>query len=174
MVSELEDYSTPVVDRKDVKQYLKDLKTGDKRERAIAAYMLGTMSKNDKAIRKSLLDALNDKNWEVRKWAALSLGEIGEKDSKLVPILIDVLKRDDSKEFKTHAAVILGELEKRAITAMPTLHEASLDENDRVREWACWALNKIAGEQPSFKSNNYPSERPKLSDRIRIVRKEAV
>ena len=171
MVSFLEDKPAPVVSRKDVKQYLKDLKTGDKRSRAIAAYMLGTMSKKDSSVRKSLLTALNDKNWEVRKWAALSLGEIGEKDSKLVPILIDVLKKDDSNEFKTHAAVILGELEKRAITAMPILHEATMDTNARVREWACWALSRIAGEYDCLKPN-YPEERPKLSDRIRIVRKE--
>jgi len=157
--------------REEIKGFLKDLKTGDTKSRAIAAYMLGTIGKKDKKIRKALVKSLKDKNWEVRKWAALSLGEIGEKDSQLVPILIDILKRDDSKEFRSHAAVMLGELEKTAITAMPDLHQASLDDNTRVRDWACWAIGKIVGEDSRSRSN-YPEERPKLSDRIRIVRKD--
>ena len=158
--------------RDEIKKYLKDLKTGDTKARAVAAYMLGTAGKNDKSIRKSLVNALKDKNWEVRKWAALSLGEIGEKESQLVPILIDILKRDDSKEFRSHAAVMLGELEIAAITAMPALHHASKDDNTRVRDWACWAIGQIAGDRATKQRSHYPSERPKLSDRIRIVKKE--
>jgi HEAT repeat protein len=155
----------------DIKRYLKDLKTGSDKERAVAAYMLGTVGKVDKKIRLALTKALRDDDWEVRKWAALSLGEIGERDSQLIPILIDVLRRDDSKEFRSHAAIILGELEKRAIPAIPVLNNALQDENSRVREWANWALNKIAGEPPRYRVE-YPEERPKLSDRIRVVRKE--
>lgn len=159
------------VSREEIKGYLKDLKTGDTKSRAVAAYMLGTLGKKNENIRKALVGALRDDNWEVRKWAALSLGEIGEKDSQLVPILIDILKRDDSKEFRSHAAVMLGELEKAAIPAMPVLHQASQDENTRVRDWACWAIGRIVGEKSNFRTN-YPEERPKLSERIRIVRKE--
>lgn len=159
------------MNREDIKRYLKDLKTGDTKSRAIAAYMLGTLGKTDKSIKKSLTEALDDKNWEVRKWAALSLGEMGERDSQLIPILIDVLKRDDSKEFRSHAAIILGELEKRAIPAIPVLHNALQDDNSRVREWANWALNKIVGEKPCYRVN-YPEERPSLSDRIRTVREK--
>lgn len=159
------------VSREEIRGYLKVLKTGDTKSRAVAAYMLGTLGKKNKNIKKSLIKALKDNNWEVRKWAALSLGEMGEKESQLVPILIDILKRDDSKEFRSHAAVMLGELEKTAITAMPELHQASKDDNTRVRDWACWAISKIAGED-SRSRINYPEERPKLSERIRIVRKE--
>jgi HEAT repeat protein len=157
--------------REDIKQYLKDLKTGDTKSRAIAAYMLGTQGKNDKSIKKSLTKALNDKNWEVRKWAALSLGEMGERDSQLIPILIDVLRRDDSQEFRSHAAIILGELEKRAISAIPVLSNALQDENSRVRDWANWALNKIAGDQHRYRVKP-PPERPSLKDRIRTAREE--
>ncbi len=157
--------------REEIKGYLKDLKTGDTKSRAVAAYMLGTLGKKDKNIRKALVDSLTDNNWDVRKWAALSLGELGEKNSQLVPILIDILKRDDSKEFRSHAAVMLGELDKTAITAMPVLHQASKDENTRVRDWACWAISRIAGED-SRSQTKYPEERPKLNGRIRIVRKE--
>lgn len=157
--------------REEVKQYLKDLKSGDTKSRAVAAYMLGTISKEDKNIRQSLIKALKDKNWEVRKWAALSLGEMGERDSQLIPILIQILRRDDSKEFRSHAAIILGEFEKRAVPAIPSLNDAMKDDNTRVREWACWAINKIAGQTSCF--DREPSEiRPKLSDRLRIVREE--
>jgi len=156
------------VTREDAKQYLKDLRSGDKEKRAIAAYMLGMIGKEDKKIRKALTKALKDKDWNVRKWAALSLGEIGERDTQLIPILEDIIRRDDSKEFRTHAVIILGELEKRAIPSISVLQHALQDENTRVREWTCWALNKIAG----VKSSKAPEERPKLSDRLRVVRGE--
>lgn len=159
------------MNRDEIKQYLTDLKNGDIKSRAIAAYMLGTAGKKDESIKIALKKALKDKNFEVRKWAALSLGEMGEKESRLVPILIDVLKRDDSKEFRTHAAIILGELEKKAIPALPALYQASQDDNTRISEWACWALNKIIGEIPCNKPS-YPEERPSLSERIRVVRKD--
>jgi len=159
------------VSPEEIKQYLKDLKSGDEKSRAVAAYMLGTAGKDDKKIKQALVKSLKDKNWEVRKWAALSLGEMGNRDSQLLPILIGIMKRDNSKEFKSHAAVILGELEKRAIPAIPELSVALQDDNARVREWANWALNRIAGERPSYRSN-YPEERPSLKDRLRFSEKE--
>lgn len=153
------------ISREDAKQYLKDLRSGDKEKRAIAAYMLGMIGKDDPKIKRALNKALKDKDWDVRKWAALSLGEIGERDTELMPILMDIIRRDDSKEFRTHAVIILGELEKRAIPSISVLQYALQDENTRVREWTCWALNKIAGVE----SYREPEERPKLRDRVRVV-----
>ena len=153
------------VSREDAKQYLKDLRSEEKEKRAVAAYMLGMIGKDDPKIKRALIKALKDKDWDVRKWAALSLGEIGERDTELMPILMDIIRRDDSKEFRTHAVIILGELEKRAIPSISVLQHALQDENTRVREWTCWALNKIAGVE----SYRPPEERPKLSDRIRVV-----
>ncbi|HUT80249.1 MAG TPA: HEAT repeat domain-containing protein [Candidatus Bathyarchaeia archaeon] len=166
-----EEKPTVQLSRDEIKKYLRNLKDGDTKSRAVAAYMLGASGKMNKSIKKSLMKALNDKDWEVRKWAALSLGEIGERDSILVPILASILRRDDSKEFRSHAAIILGELEKKSVPAIPALSAALQDENTRVREWACWALNKIAGEASCLKPV-YPEERPKLSDRIRFTEKE--
>ena len=166
----LEKEQSSKISQEEIKKYLKDLNSGDTKSRAIAAYMLGTLGKTDKKIKDSLTKALKDDDWEVKKWAALSLGEMGEKDSKLVPILIDVLKRDDSKEFRSHAAVILGELEQRAIPAIAVLGEALKDDSTRVREWANWALNKIAGNRPSYRVN-YPTERPSLKEKIRTIHK---
>jgi HEAT repeat protein len=159
------------INPEEIKQYLKDLKSGDEKSRAVAAYMLGTAGKEDKKIKQALSKALKDKNWDVRKWAALSLGEMGDRDSQLLPILIDIMKRDNSKEFKSHAAVILGELEKRAIPAIPELSVALHDENTRVREWANWALNRIVGDRPSYRVK-YPEERPSLKERLRFSEKE--
>ena len=167
----LEDKTKLKISREEIKRYLKDLKTGDAKSRAVAAYMLGTIGRTDKSIKKHLTKALNDKNWEVRKWAALSLGEIGEKNTQLIPIMIQILKREDSKEFRSHAAIILGELQQKAIPALPSLHEASRDENTRVREWATWALNEILGNK--LNSRSVPTaERPSLSERIRFAKKE--
>jgi len=170
-VSRLAELPDPELSPEEIKQYLKDLKSGDNKTRAVAAYMLGTAGKKDEKIKKALVKALKDKDWEVRKWAALSLGEMGDRDSQLLPILIQIMKRDNSKEFKSHAAVILGELEKRAIPAIPELSVALKDENARVREWANWALNRIAGKQPSYRAN-YPEERPSLKERLRFKEKE--
>jgi len=156
------------VSQDDAKQYLKDLRSGDKEKRAIAAYMLGIIGKDNPKIKRALTKALRDKDWDVRKWAALSLGEIGERETELIPILMDIIRRDDSKEFRTHAVIILGELEKRAIPSISVLQHTLQDENIRVREWTCWALNKIAGLESSNLSK-YPEERPKLSDRLRVV-----
>jgi len=101
-VRPLADTPSPSKTRKEVKQYLKDLKSDDLSVRAHAAYMLGVLGENDKSVRRSLFKALKDESWEVRKWAALSLGEIGDRESILIPTLIEILKRDDmgsSKNF---------------------------------------------------------------------------
>ncbi len=170
-VSRLAEKPDPQLSPDEIKQYLKDLKSGDNKTRAVAAYMLGTAGKTNDKIKKALFKSLKDKDWEVRKWAALSLGEMGNRDSELLPILISIMKRDNSKEFKSHAAVILGELEKRAIPAIPELTNALKDDNVRVREWANWALNRIAGRQPSYRVQ-YPEERPSLKERLRFSEKE--
>jgi HEAT repeat protein len=157
--------------REEIRHYLKELKTGDNRSRAIAAYMLGTASKKDDQLKKNLKKALKDQNPEIRKWAALALGEMGERDSRLVPILIEVLKQEENKEFRSHAAIILGELEKRAAPAIPELHKALQEDDARLRKWASWALMKIAGEESRYRTSNQ-MERPKLSERLRFEPKD--
>ncbi|GAH01053.1 unnamed protein product, partial [marine sediment metagenome] len=55
--------------------------------------------------------------------------------------------------------------------AIPELSVALKDENARVREWANWALNKIAGERPSYRVK-YPEDRPTLKERLRFTEKD--
>ena len=56
------------VSPEEVKQYLKDLKSGDEKSRAVAAYMLGTAGKENKKIKQALIKALKDKICLPKEW----------------------------------------------------------------------------------------------------------
>jgi HEAT repeat protein len=81
-----------------------------------------------------------DKDPNMRYWAAESLGKFGPEARSAVPDLIEALK-DDSKMVRMGVAYALGEIGGADATA--ALQEATKDPEKEVRDAAASALKQI-------------------------------
>jgi HEAT repeat protein len=86
----------------------------------------------------ALIQALKDKDSEVRNYAASALGKFGE--TKSVPGLIQALKDDDTL-VRSSAAEALGNI--RCPESVPALIQALKDVDSEVRYDTITALRKI-------------------------------
>jgi 3-methyladenine DNA glycosylase AlkC len=93
----------------------------------------------------SLIQALEDEELEVRRSAALALGEMGPAAVDAVPALIRALE-DENVFVRRDAADALGDIGPGAVEAVPALIQALGDENDYVRMAARYALRNIGPE----------------------------
>jgi HEAT repeat protein len=116
------------------------LKGKDKR-RYVAAFSLGQINDNKGA--RALIEALDDKDPEVKKYAAIAIiknpqGDTGSDDPlDVAGELIKFLKRDDVKD-KNFALSVIGELKDIRT------FEAVLQEVDgKFMAQAVWALGKL-------------------------------
>ena len=119
----------------------------------------------DTLVINSLILALEDVDWEVRKQAVWALGEM--EDARAIEALSDVLLHDDNWEVREQAAQALGDIEdRRAAAALKTalLNDAYW----QVRREAAEALGHI--EDPG--SVEALSEA--VRDENREVRREAI
>ncbi|NQT90763.1 MAG: HEAT repeat domain-containing protein, partial [Candidatus Omnitrophica bacterium] len=91
---------------------------------------------------KKLIEALKDKNDDVRRSAAEALGEIGSDAKSAISALTEALK-DENGDVRVYAAEALGEIGPAAKSAIPALTEALKDEGMYVRFSAAEALSKI-------------------------------
>ena len=81
-----------------------------------------------------------DKDPNMRYWAADSLGKFGPEARSAVPDLIAALK-DESKMVRMGAAYALGGI--GSADAVPALQEAGKDSEKEVRDAAATALKQI-------------------------------
>lgn len=89
-----------------------------------------------------LLENLKDKDWQIRWYAASSLGEM--REGRAVEPLIVVLQKDPNGYVRAMAAWALGQIgDPRAVGP---LIEALTDESHDVRKRAPLALKQITGE----------------------------
>ena len=89
------------------------------------------------------IEALKDKDQEVRYSAARALGKIGPKAEKAVPALVRALK-DKNEYVRQWAASALGKIGPKAEKAVPALTEALKDRWPGIRaQDAAVALGKI-------------------------------
>jgi HEAT repeat protein len=89
----------------------------------------------------SLVKTLNeDKDPNMRYWAAESLGKFGREAQPAVPDLIAALK-DESKMVRMGVAYALGEI--GSTDAVPALQTAGNDAEKEVRDAAAFALKQI-------------------------------
>ena len=100
-----------------------------------AAYILGEIEEEDSV--PPLIEAVNDKEPEVRAQAALSLGKLEDKNA--VDSLILLMENDENENVRTSAARALGEIKSTdsmgsLITSMET------DSSPLVRKNAAYAL----------------------------------
>jgi HEAT repeat protein len=81
-----------------------------------------------------------DKDPNMRYYAAQALGQFGPEARPAVPDLTAALK-DDSKMVRMGAAYALGEI--KSPDAVPTLQEATKDPEKEVRDAAAFALKQL-------------------------------
>jgi HEAT repeat protein len=81
-----------------------------------------------------------EKDPNMRFYAAQSLGQFGREAQPAVPDLVTSLK-DESPMVRMGAAYALGEI--RSPDAVPALQEAAKDSEKEVRDAAAFALKQI-------------------------------
>ncbi len=91
----------------------------------------------------ALIAALQDPDAEVRRWAALGLGDLG--DAAAVDPLLEVLANDSDGEVRRWAAWALGEIQDESAVG-GLIHAVTDDDHHEARRWAAWALGEIQDE----------------------------
>ncbi len=121
------------------------LQDSDKDVRSYAAYALETIGRDAKAAVPSLVATLkDDKEAQVRSWAADALGVIGAKEA--VPQLRVALKEDKEVQVRRSASLALRNIGVEAKEAVPDLKVALKDADKYVRGYAALALGNIGAE----------------------------
>jgi vesicle coat complex subunit len=90
----------------------------------------------------ALIKATDDKDSNVRAWAAHALAEIGPDAKDAVPALIKLLK-DSDEGPRNDSCMALGDIGPVAIDALPALRNALNDPSKDVRQFAQRAIDKI-------------------------------
>jgi len=103
------------------------------------AIMLASVALAD--VQQSIAD-LSDRDWQVRKSAAESLGNSGSTDKAIVALLTTALKDPDSR-VRRSAADALGSIGEKARTAVPALIEAFDDIDPSVVAAAARATGRM-------------------------------
>jgi 3-methyladenine DNA glycosylase AlkD len=91
------------------------------------------------SLRKTLRE---DKDPNMRYYAAQSLGHFGPEAKAAVPDLIEALK-DEDKMVRMGAGYALAEIGPDAADAVPALQDAAKDPEKEVRDAAEYALKQI-------------------------------
>ena len=88
----------------------------------------------------ALIQALQDKDWQVQATAAYTLGRLGSEARSAIPALSQAIKVNNA-DIRFVAVQALGEIGSEAV--VPALIEALQDKDENVRVSAVEALNKI-------------------------------
>ncbi|ACK64836.1 HEAT domain containing protein [Rippkaea orientalis PCC 8801] len=91
----------------------------------------------------ALIEALQDKDWQVQAVAAYTLGRFGSEAKSAIPALSKAIKAENA-DVRFVAAKALGEIGSEAV--VPALIEALQDKDENVRVNAAESLKKIAPE----------------------------
>ena len=120
---------------------ISQLASHEKAEVRVAA--LGTLSaieKDAQQLAGRLTEALEDKEWEVRRVAGVALGKLGPEAKNAVPKLFRLLSSDEDRDFASSA---LKEINTAPVEAIPLLLEKLESEERRTAFYAVSLLGKI-------------------------------
>src|SRR5262249_51796825 len=110
----------------------------------LAAVLAAAGCRNAKRVEHSVPSLVKtlreDKDPNMRYWAAESLGHYGAEAQPAVPDLIAALK-DEDKMVRMGAAYALGEI--KSPDAIPALQEATKDPEKEVRDAATSSIKQI-------------------------------
>ncbi|MHA1826467.1 MAG: HEAT repeat domain-containing protein [Candidatus Heimdallarchaeota archaeon] len=126
-----------------VKGLIEQIKNEDVETRQDAAWTLHKSA--EKGIKEvaeaipTLITAMHDDDWVVRKMSILALGVL--KVEKVIPSIIDVLKNDSNNEVRVGAAEALGDMQ--AEQAVPELINALDASYEMLCYVAIYSLSKI-------------------------------
>ena len=103
---------------------------------------MDTPSAPEPANVEELLIKLKDTDEDVRIFAALQLGSLGEDAQAAVPALIELLGSQEVIDRRV-AALTLGQIGAAASEAVPLLVDALEDDDNVLQQFAVAALFKI-------------------------------
>ena len=92
-----------------------------------------------------LTEALTDKDWEISKSAAETLGTLGKEAEPAVPALCVAL-RSKVNVLREAALKTLAVLDPEATRTVPALQEALVEKAQHVRAWAAEQLGKFGAK----------------------------
>lgn len=107
----------------------------------------GGVRRVDHSVEK-LVATLQDRDPNMRYWAAESLGHLGPEAKAAVPDLAAALA-DESKMVRMGAAYALAEIGPDAEPAREALATASRDPEQEVRDAAAYALRRTTVKPPA-------------------------
>ncbi|MFO0808385.1 MAG: HEAT repeat domain-containing protein [Gemmataceae bacterium] len=134
--------------------YIKDLKSKEAATRRKAAEEIGKIGQSRASIAKPavqpLLDALKDKDADVRAAAVMAVSRLDEpKDA--VPAIVTMLKAEKESKVKAAAAGGLGLMGEASKEALPVLKEiaekAKKDDDKRLQRAVGDAMRQINGKK---------------------------
>jgi HEAT repeat protein len=91
-----------------------------------------------------LVEALRDKDDEIRTWAAIALGQIGPDAVCAVEPLIALLQVEENPQVILTAVQSLGEIGPAAGPALPALTAIAEDPHHIARGFAIQAIRKVS------------------------------
>ena len=113
----------------------------EKAELRVAALgALAAIEKNHEQLTGRLTEALDDKEWDVRRTAGVALGKLGPDAKNAVPKLFKLLENDEDRDFASGA---LKEINAAPVEAIPLLIEKLDSEERRTAFYAVSLLGKI-------------------------------
>jgi HEAT repeat protein len=89
-----------------------------------------------------LIEALEDRDADVRAWAAGAIAETGPNGKEAIGALIKLLK-DPEEGPRNQSCIALGRIGPAAREALPALREALNDPKQDVRRFAQMAIDRI-------------------------------
>ena len=117
------------------------LATHEKAEVRVAAInALAAIEKDSQQLTGRLINALDDKEWEVRRVVGVALGKLGPEAKNAVPKLFRLLSSDEDRDFASSA---LKEINTAPVEAIPLLMEKLDSEERRTAFYAVSLLGKI-------------------------------
>jgi HEAT repeat protein len=96
--------------KKSTDELLQDLKSSEERERLIAVRLLPQRKEDAVRIVPALIEALNDRESDIRTSAAIGLGYFGDKARDAIPAL-EAAQRDPNAKVREAAGVALSRID---------------------------------------------------------------
>jgi HEAT repeat protein len=97
--------------KKTTDELLKDLKSSDARDKIIAVRLLPQRTGDAAKVVPALTEALKDKSDDVRRSAAIGLGDFGDQARDAVPALQALAQRDSDPRVREAAGYSLGRID---------------------------------------------------------------
>jgi len=140
------------------------VKNGQKKARIAAIQTLGDIAQSPAAAHRDLakpavpelIEALRDKDDDVRIWAAIALGQIGPDAVNAVQPLLSLLRTEENPQAICGAIQSLGEIGPGAESALPVLAAIAQDPKHTAQVFAAQALWRIGSKGQAVAASVVP------------------